>query len=342
MFGRTVFTAADQTFLTDDLILAALSDGRWDVLRHHVRAALELDHARGGAQDAELDAASDQAAADFRYARDLISAEDTTAWLLARGLSVEDWYDALRRRHLEEEARARPIMPPAPPDPSDFVKSVWAEFVVSGMAAELAELLARQAVAQALLPGEPPAPDPAALAEDLALVREHFPHLDDAEARTRLGRLMTLASAVSRLAEVALTPEALRKELEHRALDLVHLSCEVALFDDAPRAREAALCVREDGLSLAEAAEEAHTEVQEAELWIDELPPELRTPLRSAGPGELLGPLAWEGQPALVYVHQKHRPSLDDPDVRERLEQGLLDRTLEERMEALVTWQLKF
>lgn len=343
MFGRTVFTAGDQTFLTDDLLLAALGSGRWDGLRRHVRALLEADLELGEDVNEELDARIDETAADFRYQRDLISAADTEQWLLARGLSADDWFAALRRRLLAEDTLLRP-MPPAPPDPSDFLQAVWAEFVVSGAAAEVGESLARQAVADELVASQHPAPPPdlAAIAAELELVREHFPSLDPADVRRRVIRLDALGSALSRLQAGTVTLEAVRREVEHRALDLVRVECEVARFEDELRAREAALCVREDGLALEEAAEEAHTGVESLELWLEDLPPELRTPLRSASVGELLGPLAWEGAPALVLVTEKERPSVEDPGVRARVERSLLDRLLAERLESRVTWLLRF
>lgn len=342
MFGRTVFSVGEQAILTDDLVLVAILSGRWDGLRRQVQAMLEADRELGSVEDARLEAAVEEAAAEFRYDRDLINADDAERWLEDRGITVDDWLDALRRRLLAPAALPRALLP-APPDPPELLHATWAEFVLSGMAMELAEQLARQSVAHDLAAGTtPPPPDEATLAQDVELVGLHFPDRGAGEIRARLLRLDALASAVGRLMATAVTPDVVRREIDHRALDLLQLDCEIAVFEDELRAREAALCVREDGLPLDEVAAEAHTGVEELRLCIEDLEPALRTAFRSASAGELLGPLPWEGSPALVLVTGKHRPTAEDTEVRARAERGLLDRLLGERLESQVRWSLRF
>jgi len=343
MFGRTVFSVGEQAILTDDLVLVAILSGRWDGLRRQTQAMLEADRELRGLEDARLEAAVEEAAAEFRYDRDLINASDAERWLEDRGIAVDDWLDALRRRLLAPAALPRALLP-APPDPPELLQATWAEFVLSGMAMELAGQLARQSVAHELAAGNTPAPPPdeATLAQDVELVGMHFPDLGVDDTRARLLRLDSLASAVGRLSATAVTPDVVRREIDHRALDLLQLDCKIAVFEDELRAREAALCVREDGMALEEVAEDAHTGVEALRLCIEDLDSGLRNAFRSASAGELLGPLPWEGRPALVLVTGKHRPTAEDPEVRGRAERGLLDRLLGERLETQVRWSLRF
>lgn len=343
MFGRTVFSVGDQTFQTDDLVSAAILSGRWDALRRQARAELDAHAELASAIDQRLEAAAEEAAAEFRYARDLINADDAEQWLADRDVEVDEWLDSIRRRLLAPAGRRRMPLPP-PPDLPELTRAVWVNFVCDGEAAELSALLARQAVAHEMAsPKSPPPPDDdEALAQDLDAVLAYFPDLDSAATRDRVLRLSWLASGIGRCRALVLTHEVVRREVEHHALDLVRVDCQVVTFSSEPLAREAALCVRNDGLSIEEVATEARTELQEASLYIEDVEPELRTVFRSAAPDALLGPIPWEGQYALVQMLDKVRATPDDPEVRARAEGHLLDRLFEDLEERRVTWTLRF
>ncbi len=343
MFGRTVFSVGDQTFQTDDLVAAAILSGRWDGLRRQVRSELDAHAELAAVTDQRLEAAVEEAAAEFRYARDLINADDAEQWLADRDVEVDEWLDSIRRRLLAPAGRRRMPLPP-PPDLPELTRAVWVAFVCGGEAAELSALLVRQAVAHEMAtPNSPPPPDDGeALAQDLDAVLAYFPELDAAATGDLVLRLSWLASGIGRCRGVVLTPEVVRREVEHHALDLLRVDCQLVTFPSEPLAREAALCVKDDGLAIEEVASEARSELQEASLYIEDMEPGLRTIFRSAAPDALLGPIPWEGQFALVQMLDKVRATPEDPEVRSRAEGHLLDRLFEDLVERRVTWTLQF
>jgi hypothetical protein len=343
MFGRTLFSVGDQIFQTDDLVSAAILSGRWNVLRREARAGLDAEAELGTADDHRLEEAVETTAAEFRYARDLITAEDAERWLEERDVEVDEWLGSIRRRLLAPAGRKR--MPlAAPPDPPELTRAVWVSFICDGAAADLAAELARQAAAHAMAGQQvpPPVDDEAMLEQDRDTILSYFPGLDLERIGELVRRLGHLASAVGRCRRLVLTPEAVRREVEHRALDLLRLNCHLARFESELLAREAALCVKDDGLSLADAAGEARTQVEDLQLYVEDAQAELRDLLRSAAPQALLGPVAWEGRCALVQVLEKVRPSPEDDEVRHRAEAHLLDRLFEDFAEHQVTWSLRF
>ena len=96
MFGQVVFTVGSQSYGWEDVGLAAVLWGDWATMETEVREGLAC-LARAEDTDADLDAEVRTAADEFRYARDLLSAEEAEAWLNRWGLSVESWLDYLRR-----------------------------------------------------------------------------------------------------------------------------------------------------------------------------------------------------------------------------------------------------
>jgi hypothetical protein len=77
------------------VILAGPLWGDWTALQERVRSGLAclatLDELDEDEEDALDEANVETAAAEFRYARDLVAAADLEAWLEGRGLSVEAW-----------------------------------------------------------------------------------------------------------------------------------------------------------------------------------------------------------------------------------------------------------
>jgi prepilin-type processing-associated H-X9-DG protein len=88
------------------VVLAGLLWGDWMALEERVRSGLaclaRIDDLDEDDADALDEADVETAAAEFRYARDLVAAADLEAWLERRGLSVEAWLDFIRRGLLIE------------------------------------------------------------------------------------------------------------------------------------------------------------------------------------------------------------------------------------------------
>ncbi|HXI20506.1 MAG TPA: hypothetical protein VNH46_05450, partial [Gemmatimonadales bacterium] len=158
------------------------------------------------------------------------------------------------------------------------------------------------------------------------------------EAGTPAERRAAVDRGLQRFSGLAITPEAVAREIALHHLEWIRVDCRVLTFDDPDAAREAALCVREDGLSFDELAQDAHGHVQEARFYLDELEEDARSAFAAARPLEFLGPFALEGQPTLCRVLDKVMPGPGDPELVARAETLIVARALRSERERRVTW----
>lgn len=147
-----------------------------------------------------------------------------------------------------------------------------------------------------------------------------------------------LDRAYERFVAEAVTPEALASSLEIRKVDWIRVDCRTLLLASEPAAREAALCVRDDGMALAEVSAQAGVEMREHSLYLEDAAGELGQALLSARTGELLGPLPLADRFALVLVDDKVEPTLDDPEILRRVQEAVRRRAIEREVVNRVTW----
>jgi hypothetical protein len=147
-----------------------------------------------------------------------------------------------------------------------------------------------------------------------------------------------LDRAYERFVAEAVTPEALAALLETRGADWIRVDCRTLVLPGEPAAREAALCVRDDGMALAEVAAQAGVEMREHALYLEDADGELGNALLSARTGELLGPLPLGDRFALVLVDGKVDPTLDDPEILRRAQEAARRRATEREVVNRVTW----
>ena len=126
----------------------------------------------------------------------------------------------------------------------------------------------------------------------------------------------------------------------HR-LDWIRFDCRYLLFPDEQMAREAALCVRDDGMALGEVAANAKLDLHNAPLYLEAIDPSLRDCFLSAGKGALLGPLEWDKDFALFVVEDKILPTLEDPAIRQRAEESLIDNAINREIANRVKWHVR-
>lgn len=296
---RPVFSVGGQEYTWADVLAAARRWGRWEELETRTSEGVAaLD--RADVSEADVD----RAGQEFRYARNLLAAEEMEAWLRHWGLTAREWTAYLRRAI----ARTRTD---GEPGATAGEAEIWAEAVCSGELAELArELAARAAAAEAL--GEMPG----SVDSDLARMDE----------------------ALDAFRESTLTPQSRAKALELRSSDWVRLSYTALELPQAGMAKEAALCVREDGLSLNDVAGRAGVSAHEREALLAEVDADLSKPLLSAPPGELVGPVAVSDGFVLLRVNKKVNPTLDDPVINGLLEDEVPRRAIEREVRNRVQW----
>jgi hypothetical protein len=312
---RLLFTVGGRTYAWEDVLLAAELRGELDALERQTRQGLACLR-RLAAQGETLPAESVRAAATvFRYDRNLLAAEELEAWLDGHGLSVADWNGHLRRLLLRERWAAE-------------LDQIESEFAVGDDEVEAA--LPAEAACTGFLQRAAEQ-----LAEDAALADAAGSVADGSDRATLIAELARAAESAR--ARAPSTAE-IERELAAHALDWIRIEAESLELDDPEAAREASLCVRVDGRTLADVAAECGVATSMRVLYLEDAEPELRTALMSAIPGELVGPVAVGASYMLLQLQAKAEPSADDPEPARRAAAVLAARAVERELRNRVHW----
>lgn len=297
--------ARERTWTWGDVFLAARLWGEWDAWLAGV---------------ADRRAPADQRAAEvaFRRERRLIAGDELRAWLASHRLGVDDWRAWLR---------GEPVEP-------------WTAGVCDGSFDLWADRLAERAGAlSAADPAPAPAPPPPAWFGRMPGAGEAVAIGIPADAVARRAEELWLAErAYQRLCADAAAGDAVERLVADNTVDWLRVDCELIEAVDEDVAREAALLVREDGLDMPEVARIARLPLAADQVYVGELPVELRPWLISAAPGELVGPVAVNGHFVLAHVRGKLVPTAADPDIRARAEQAARSAALERVVREEVHW----
>lgn len=343
--AKTALVVRERAYDWADVVLAAKLRGEWADLEAAVRQGLAcVARAEATGEGAEPDAV-DAAAQAFRYDRDLITAQETEAWLAARGLTVDAWLAYIERAVLRESwaEDLDAILDEYPPADDEVAALIEVEGVCSGAFDRFASALSARAAVYARLQEER-APSLEASAADVErLIRSvedagGVPGLSPESCRDKLTHLARLELAYRDFRARAITPRVVRDQLDARRLDWIRLDCRSLALPDAQAAREALLSVREDGLDLAAVAEAAKAEVVESRFYLEQAHEELRDHFLGGQKGDLLGPFEVAGEWVLFEVRDKGMPSEADPEIRERAEQAAWQSLVEREIVNRVRW----
>ena len=137
-----------------------------------------------------------------------------------------------------------------------------------------------------------------------------------------------------------LSPEAAEREIGALRLPLTRFEVETIEFESWDAASEAVWCVRDDGMSMEEVAQEGRYPYQRSGLVLEEIPDELQQRFLSLTPGSLLEPIAREDGFQLSRLVGKAEPQLDDPQVRSRIERRILERYFTDLAAKHVRWEM--
>jgi hypothetical protein len=349
VFGQVVFSVGDSTYRWEDVVLAAELWGDWARLRDSARqAAACLLREDEEEEDPVSDEAVESAADEFRYARDLVSAEEMEAWLGRWGLTAEAWMDwirssVLRRKWSDELADLLSDYEPSEEDVEDLLV---AEAVCSGALERLAYRLAGLAAVdgrERAMPADRLLPDESDLA---ATVREFSGRLSEkgvqplmvAADPTKLERMARLELSFRGFRQRMLTPAAVDRELRSHRTEWTRLECHCVSFPREEQAREAALCVREDGSDLAKVAAGAGAPMRAERILLGEVAPEVQERFLGARGGDLVGPVQLGEEFVLYAVLDVAMPSEGDPADRRRVEEAILKRLVDREINDRVRW----
>jgi len=319
----------------------ALAARRWRVWQECEHAAyedLELlarASARQETPDEQELTAREQS---FRRARGLLSAEELTAWLEQWRLEPRAWRRYLKAEALREQGAGRASSSSAaangrePGGGGDGEGPAPAPAAANGEAAALAGATWARAVCSGALERamQHLAAVAAAASARGATLGEH--------GQLETAQLASWEELYEGFCEGAPTSRALERELELRAIDWTQFELAYIAADDEDVIREAALCVREDGMSVADVARLAGLARERESAELDSIADALKPSLLGARAGSVLGPVMVAERWRLIEVIERRAPSLRDAHVRELATRASVATALQAEVTNRVRW----
>jgi hypothetical protein len=324
-----------------DVVLAAIGWGEWQSLERSLAEGLACTSDADERGEQVEPAALHAATVAFRRARGLIAGDDYLRWLAERSLSPADLSAHIVRAVSRETAAGRldEVLRAHPPGAEALVNAIRGEAILGERLRSWSERLARCAAAAHGLAAEGEEPAVPDAITDLveAAARCRASGLTEAQVRERAPRVAALMAAEREFCGRVATPEGIERCLAEHRLDWQRFVWQEVAFASEGAAREAALWVREEGLTLAEAAAMAHALNSVREAYCSEAA-ELSGLLMAAAPGELLGPLAGDGSWRLACLHERTSPAVEDPVLRARAAGELVENAIERHLAGRVSW----
>jgi hypothetical protein len=324
--GTQEYTARDAI---DASIFRGELEDQWQKFLRHVAAESRADEL-----ELELDESAISAAAEeFRYRHDLVTAEETEAWLANRGLTFDDFSDYFARQYcvgaVDEGFSPEQIAyTSAAPELRDLFV---AELVLSGKLEEMTTKLMWRLAARCA--GKEPTSEAIAAEKRKYLHRIGIEPAQVAHWLEEMGRdsqwlneMLAIETAYATHCDTLLVPEARQRKLMGLRLHLTRFEIEVIELESHNAAKEALFCVREDGMSMEEVATEGRYPYRRAELLLEDLPADAQAKYLSVSQGDLLEPMPRGDGFELCRIIKKVEPRLEDPTVKSRVDQRLLEQ----------------
>ncbi|HVS31469.1 MAG TPA: hypothetical protein VMS98_08435 [Thermoanaerobaculia bacterium] len=321
-----LFAAGGETFTVDDAIASAMFRGGLDGAIDETLAMANAEDALEDVEpaDADLQASSEK----FRYEHDLISAGETEEWLEARGLTTGDFGAWLYQRLCGQMAPR--LAASAVPD--EFADLLRIHLWLSGGMDDLAGALRRR-VAAGIETSD--APDGGVMAKFLARHRLDDDGVEEwlsalARDRSWLTQTVRREAAFERLSAEAASEAARGRTLGSMVMSLARVEMDTLALGSEAAAREAVLCVHDDGLSLSEVALETGYRAERTMLWMDEVEEQVAHRVLPAVAGDVIGPIERSGRFEVLQVLRKLPPLLTDPAVVRRVDSVIVNEFFDE------------
>jgi hypothetical protein len=336
-FALIVCACGEQEYTARDAIDAAIFRGelneKWKKFLSDVAAESRADEV-----ELDLDESAISAAAEaFRYDHDLITAEETEAWLANRGLSFDDFSDYFVRKYWADAVHEKISPGKVGYDSADpALRELFvADLILSGqldkMTTQLMWRLAARCAEKEIIP------DAVAAEERSFLDRTGIKRSQLGNWLERLGRdtewfnqMLSLEATYQRRCDTLLVPRARNRELATLRLSLTRFEAEVIEVESRDAAQEALFCVREDEMSMEEVAVEGRYPYWRSDFLLEDIPTERQQRFLSASAGDLLEPVARSEGYQLCRIISKIEPQPDDPRLKSRIDQRLLNRHFSE------------
>jgi hypothetical protein len=326
------FEAGGRSVVFREIVQAAAVRGDLDPFLEQTiaawRAQTEALNSGLEAEESSVEALMEE----YRYDRDLVSAEETERWLAQWGLTPEDFLDHFVRRYwagvhrngTANEAGSELI-------PDGFGRIWLADMVLSGVWVRWARQLATEVVCG--LATEPTSGDA------VGVLLEGFKRkrtwseptweqwLADWELHPdQLAEILRRLEITERRQREALSPSARESVVDEQRMALVRVDLEVVGFDSEEAAKEGYSCAVSDGLSLELVARESGYPMERRAYFLRDLPDGLKMSILGAYPGAILPPHIGGGTVDVYRVVRHTEPDLADPHVAGEIDAILIQR----------------
>ena len=315
---KTLFTIETREFGWDEIVAAAKLWGDWDRFVDKTREALACFLLASETNALPSVAKIREVTTAFRYARNLISGEETQEWLQHWDMTIENWMDCLKAQSLRQcwAGRLTEIKCMEPISDQELELVIKHHAICSGKLEQWTRKLAGHAAVAANTRQLPPT----ASAHDL---------IDFVEAEFDRARRQSM------------TPKHLATKISDHRLEWIHYDCRYLWFDQERVGREALWCIR-DGMTLDEVAVTARDEVKEWSFYADEIDARIRPAFLAARQGDLLGPLKLRAGYPLFSLIRKTMPEVDDPQIISRAETAIVANLTSQAINERVNWMVRF
>jgi hypothetical protein len=336
-FDLVVCACEEQEYTAQDSIDAAIFRGELEIKWKEFLEEVEAEK-RANELDLDLDKSAVSSAAEaFRYQYDLITAEETEAWLGNRGLTLDHFTDYFTR-HYWANAFDKEIVPVDVEYQSasaELRELFLSNLILSGELERMTTALMSCLAAHCAQ--KDPDPDAIAVAEQQFFDRNEIEPSQLADWLERLGRdsewfniMLVIDAACRTRRDALLVPQARQHELAALRLSLTRFETEIIEFESLDAAKEAMFCVREDGMSMEEVATEGRYPYRRVGFLLEDIPIDTQQRFLCVSAGQVLKPIERGDGSELCRIVKRIEPRLDDPRVKSRIDQRLLDRHFSE------------
>jgi len=355
LFYLPVFRLGETSYYWEDVVLAAMAWEDWRLLRDTIRAGLACAKRMRDLAQWPSDEEIDSSMREFRYQNGLISAEDVEVWLKKWGLTTLDWMkyicmSVLRRKWAHN---LTDIMKQFSVRDGEIDQHMKAEGICSG---ELLSWCRKLAIRVSLFEKykkewtkyESDEGFQEKMKELLKGYRSNVKKsgqlsiLTPKACREKLEYLVKVDLCFQRFCERVFTEDAINEQIRFHNFDWIRIDCLRLSFPDEQMAKEALLCVKQDGEHFDELAARIQGQIHEDHFYLDCLDSTLHTHFLYAQKGELIGPITMEGNPTLFLLRDKAMPSLNDPHIKQRAQEKILNNTIDHELHNRVHWEDSF
>jgi hypothetical protein len=339
---RVIFRCG-RDYTVRDVIDAAYFRGELKSSWEELLRGLEAEGEASAETDEEAIASAAEA---FRYERNLITAEETERWLEERGLTLEDLTDYFTRAYWRTALNAKVAKPMAFRSASRELRELLAaELFFSGEFDRMTKKHSWQVAASCAankddLPNDVIEAERERFFARAAIGADEYSVLLEQLKRdpSWFAEMISLQANYQRQCEILLAGPAPDQELATVRLPLTRFDVEIVEIKSHDAAAEALLCVREDGMSMEAVAAQGRYPYRRATMLLEDIAEESQQKFLSVLPGEVLDPIGRGDGFQLCRVMEKAEPTLDDPLVRTRVEERIIERHFSALVSKHIEW----